>query len=67
MRLTIRSLRNGAGLREKSARLGSLVGSSFNTDGTALYEAMAALSVAQMRAMALPEPLAQGCSRRVPC
>jgi DAACS family dicarboxylate/amino acid:cation (Na+ or H+) symporter len=36
------------GLRERSASLGALVGSNFNNDGTALYEAMAALFVAQM-------------------
>jgi DAACS family dicarboxylate/amino acid:cation (Na+ or H+) symporter len=36
------------GLRERSAGLGALVGSNFNNDGTALYEAMAALFVAQM-------------------
>jgi len=36
------------GLREGSASLGALVGSNFNNDGTALYEAMSALFVAQM-------------------
>jgi DAACS family dicarboxylate/amino acid:cation (Na+ or H+) symporter len=36
------------GLRESSASLGALVGSNFNNDGTALYEAMSALFVAQM-------------------
>ena len=36
------------GLRERSASLGALVGSNFNNDGTALYEAMAALFVAQL-------------------
>ena len=36
------------GLREESASLGSLVGANFNNDGTALYEAMAALFIAQM-------------------
>jgi Na+/H+-dicarboxylate symporter len=36
------------GLRERSASLGALVGSNFNNDGTALYEAMAALFIAQM-------------------
>jgi DAACS family dicarboxylate/amino acid:cation (Na+ or H+) symporter len=36
------------GLRDRSASLGALVGSNFNNDGTALYEAMAALFVAQM-------------------
>ena len=36
------------GLREQSATMGALVGSNFNNDGTALYEAMAALFVAQL-------------------
>jgi len=48
MPLTYACLREKVGLREKSASLGALVGSNFNNDGTALYEAMAALFVAQM-------------------
>jgi Na+/H+-dicarboxylate symporter len=36
------------GLRVQSVPMGALVGSNFNNDGTALYEAMAALFVAQM-------------------
>lgn len=48
MPLTYQRLREGVGLRERSASLGALVGSNFNNDGTALYEAMAALFVAQM-------------------
>jgi DAACS family dicarboxylate/amino acid:cation (Na+ or H+) symporter len=36
------------GLRERSASMGALVGSNFNNDGTALYEAMSALFVAQL-------------------
>jgi DAACS family dicarboxylate/amino acid:cation (Na+ or H+) symporter len=36
------------GLRERSASLGALVGANFNNDGTALYEAMSALFIAQM-------------------
>jgi Na+/H+-dicarboxylate symporter len=36
------------GLRKRSASLGALVGSNFNNDGTALYEAMSALFIAQM-------------------
>ncbi len=36
------------GVRDASARLGALVGTNFNNDGTALYEAMAALFVAQV-------------------
>jgi DAACS family dicarboxylate/amino acid:cation (Na+ or H+) symporter len=48
MPLTYASLREKVGLREESASLGALVGSNFNNDGTALYEAMAALFIAQM-------------------
>jgi Na+/H+-dicarboxylate symporter len=36
------------GLRESSASLGALVGSNFNNDGTALYEAMSALFISQV-------------------
>ncbi len=50
MPVTFECLRNRVGLRERSASLGALVGSNFNNDGTALYEAMAALFVAQMLA-----------------
>jgi DAACS family dicarboxylate/amino acid:cation (Na+ or H+) symporter len=48
MPVTYASLRERVGLSERSASLGALVGSNFNNDGTALYEAMAALFVAQM-------------------
>ena len=48
MPVTYTRLRDGVGLRERSASLGALVGSNFNNDGTALYEAMAALFVAQL-------------------
>ena len=48
MPLTYSCLRENVGLREEPASLGALVGSNFNNDGTALYEAMAALFVAQM-------------------
>ncbi|HEV7403724.1 MAG TPA: dicarboxylate/amino acid:cation symporter [Chthoniobacteraceae bacterium] len=51
MPVTFQCLRERVGLREKSASLGALVGSNFNNDGTALYEAMAALFVAQMLAV----------------
>ena len=50
MPVTFECLQNRVGLREKSASLGALVGSNFNNDGTALYEAMAALFVSQMLA-----------------
>ncbi len=52
MPLTFQCLRK-VGLREESASMGALVGSNFNNDGTALYEAMSALFVAQMLGMNL--------------
>ncbi|UBF28120.1 dicarboxylate/amino acid:cation symporter [Kovacikia minuta CCNUW1] len=48
MPVTFRALLDKIGLRESSASLGALVGSNFNNDGTALYEAMSALFVAQV-------------------
>jgi Na+/H+-dicarboxylate symporter len=54
MPVTYACLREKVGLREQSASLGALVGANFNNDGTALYQAMAAIFVAQMT---LPEPL----------
>ena len=48
MPVTYACLRDKVGLREQSASMGALVGSNFNNDGTALYEAMAALFIAQM-------------------
>ena len=48
MPVTYACLREKVGLREDSASMGALVGSNFNNDGTALYEAMAALFIAQM-------------------
>ncbi len=48
MPITYETLINKVGLRRSSASLGALVGSNFNNDGTALYEAMAALFVAQI-------------------
>jgi DAACS family dicarboxylate/amino acid:cation (Na+ or H+) symporter len=50
MPVTYQRLRYQVGLRERSASLGALVGSNFNNDGTALYEAMAALFVSQILA-----------------
>jgi DAACS family dicarboxylate/amino acid:cation (Na+ or H+) symporter len=50
MPVTFETLRDRVGLREESASLGALVGSNFNNDGTALYEAMAALFVSQILA-----------------
>ena len=48
MPVTYAALKDKVGLREESASMGSLVGANFNNDGTALYEAMAALFIAQM-------------------
>jgi DAACS family dicarboxylate/amino acid:cation (Na+ or H+) symporter len=48
MPVTFERLWKRVGLRKQSAELGALVGSNFNNDGTALYEAMAALFVSQM-------------------
>lgn len=48
MPITFEALMEKVGLRQVSASLGALVGSNFNNDGTALYEAMAALFIAQV-------------------
>lgn len=48
MPITFEALIKKVGLRESSASLGALVGSNFNNDGTALYEAMSALFIAQV-------------------
>jgi Na+/H+-dicarboxylate symporter len=53
MPLTYACLREKVGLRERSASLGALVGANFNNDGTALYQAMAALFVAQISGIEL--------------
>ena len=61
MPLTYECLRKRVGLREKSASLGALVGSNFNNDGTALYEAMSALFISQLLAhQGLGDPLTLG-------
>lgn len=48
-------LRERIGLRESSASMGALVGSNFNNDGTALYEAIGPMYIAQ--AIQQPIPL----------
>ena len=48
MPVTYAALKDRIGLRDQSASMGALVGANFNNDGTALYEAMAALFIAQM-------------------
>ena len=45
--VTYECARQKLGLREENARLGTMVGGNLNNDGTALYEAMAALFIAQ--------------------
>jgi DAACS family dicarboxylate/amino acid:cation (Na+ or H+) symporter len=64
MPVTYECLRQKVGLRDRSASLGALVGSNFNNDGTALYEAMSALFVSQIlvqqglgTALTLPQQL----------
>jgi Na+/H+-dicarboxylate symporter len=47
MPVTYACLKDNVGVREESASMGALVGANFNNDGTALYEAMSALFVAQ--------------------
>lgn len=53
MPITYECLKERVGLRERNASMGALVGSNFNNDGTALYEAMSALFIAQMLGMNL--------------
>ncbi|SFJ69646.1 dicarboxylate/amino acid:cation symporter [Planctomicrobium piriforme] len=48
MPVTYACLKEKVGVREESASMGALVGANFNNDGTALYEAMSALFVAQL-------------------
>lgn len=48
MPVTYACLKEQVGVRDESASMGALVGANFNNDGTALYEAMAALFVAQL-------------------
>ena len=61
MPVTYACLREKVGLRPESASLGALVGANFNNDGTALYEATAALFVSQLLvAQSLAVPLTLG-------
>ena len=52
--VTYRCAVENLGIRDHNANLGIMVGGTFNHDGTALYEAMAALLVAQGLGMNLP-------------
>lgn len=54
--VTFEALIKQIGLRESSASLGALVGTNFNNDGTALYEAMSALFISQVLGIALTLP-----------
>jgi DAACS family dicarboxylate/amino acid:cation (Na+ or H+) symporter len=56
MPVTFECLLKKVGVRESSASLGALVGSNFNNDGTALYEAMSALFIAQVLNIPLSLP-----------
>jgi Na+/H+-dicarboxylate symporter len=56
MPVTYACLVEKVGLREESARLGALVGTNFNNDGTALYEAMSALFIGQLLGYSLSLP-----------
>ena len=56
MPVTFRVAIDKIGLRESSASLGVLVGSNFNNDGTALYEATAALFISQVIGVSLSLP-----------
>jgi Na+/H+-dicarboxylate symporter len=51
--VTYTCMRDKVGIREESAGMGIMVGGTFNHDGTALYEAMAALFVSQALGMHL--------------
>jgi Na+/H+-dicarboxylate symporter len=54
--ITYRCATENLKIREDNANLGIMVGGTFNHDGTALYEAMAALFIAQGLGMHLPLP-----------
>jgi DAACS family dicarboxylate/amino acid:cation (Na+ or H+) symporter len=53
MPLTFECMTTKVGLREDTASLGVLIGGNFNHDGTALYQAMSALFIAQLLGMHL--------------
>jgi Na+/H+-dicarboxylate symporter len=59
MPVTYRCMRERVGLRDESTSLGILVGGSLNRDGTALYQTMASIFVAQLTGVpiALPRQL----------
>jgi Na+/H+-dicarboxylate symporter len=51
--ITLRCLTEGLGISQQSARLSTCIGTNLNNDGIMLYEAMAALFLAQAAGMAL--------------
>ena len=59
MPVTYRCMRERVGLRDESTSMGILVGGSLNRDGTALYQTMATVFVAQLTGVpiALPRQL----------
>ena len=54
--LTLRCLTENMGISERSARLSACVGTNLNNDGITLYEAMAALFLAQATGFSLDLP-----------
>jgi len=59
MPVTYRCMRDRAGVRDESNSMGVLVGGSLNRDGTALYQTMASVFIAQLSGVpiALPRQL----------
>ena len=53
MPVTLRCLQSKLGVSRQSSQLAACVGTNFNNDGTALYQAVAALYFAQMQGMQL--------------
>ena len=56
MPVTYRCMRERVGLRDESTSMGVLVGGSLNRDGTALYQTMATVFVAQLTGVPLALP-----------
>ncbi len=56
MPVTYRCMRERAGVRDESTSMGVLVGGSINRDGTALYQTMATVFVAQLTGVPLALP-----------
>lgn len=56
MPVTYRCMRERAGVRDESTSMGVLVGGSLNRDGTALYQTMATVFVAQLTGVPIALP-----------